>query len=105
MYVNLSEQEIIISPNQLTSHGSMLHEAKSKPKVNVIKKGVKDPLVTEKIWADLKLNDNKILQENANIRPMLYSMIHDNQEIFTTEDCKVGKTSWETFRIDLLPNA
>ena len=36
---------------------------------------------------------------------MLYSIIDDNQDIFTTEDCKVGKTSWETFKIDLLPNA
>ena len=32
-------------------------------------------------------------------------MINDNQEIFTTEDCKVGKTTWETFKIELIPNA
>ena len=32
-------------------------------------------------------------------------MINDNQDIFTTEDCKVGKTTWETFKIELLPNA
>ena len=32
-------------------------------------------------------------------------MIDDNQDIFTTEDCKVGKTTWETFKIELLPNA
>ena len=32
-------------------------------------------------------------------------MIDDNQDIFTAEDCKVGKTTWETFRIELLPNA
>ncbi len=36
---------------------------------------------------------------------MLYSMMNDNQDIFTIEDYKVGKTSWETFRIDLLPYA
>ena len=45
------------------------------------------------------------MNENTNIRQMLYSMIDDNQDIFTTEDCKVGKTSWEMFRIELLPNA
>ena len=83
----------------------MLFESKSKSKINVIKKGVKDPVVTEKIWADLKLNENKILNKNASIKQMLYSMIDDNQDIFTTEDCEVGKTSWETFRIDLIPNA
>jgi len=32
-------------------------------------------------------------------------MIDDTQDIFTTEDCKVGKTTWETFKIELLPNA
>ena len=83
----------------------MLYEDKSKLNINVVKKGVKDPAVTERIWAELKLNDNKILQENPSIRKMMYSMIDNNQDIFTTEDCKVGKTSWETFKIELLPNA
>ena len=32
-------------------------------------------------------------------------MIDENQDIFTTEDCKVVKTTWETFKIELLPNA
>ena len=31
-------------------------------------------------------------------------MINDSQEIFTIEDCKVGKTSWETFKIELMPD-
>ena len=83
----------------------MLYEDKSKLNINVVKKGVKDPVVTERIWAELKLNDNKILQENPSIRKMMHSMIDDNQDIFTTEDCKVGKTSWKTFKIELLPNA
>ena len=67
MYANLSDKDLVISPNQLIGHGSMLFESKSKSKVNVIKKGVKDPAVTEKIWADLKLHKNKILNENTNI--------------------------------------
>ena len=84
MYVNLSDKYLIISPNQLIGHGSMLLQSKSKPKVNVVKQGVKDPAITEKIWAGLKLNENIILNENTNIRQMLYSMIDDNQDIFTT---------------------
>ena len=99
MYTNLSDKDVIILPNQLIAHGSMIFENKSKPVVNVVKKGVKDLVVTERIWAELKLNENKILQENVN------SMINDNQEIFTTEDCKVGKTTWETFKIELISNA
>ena len=105
MYTNLSEQDIVISPNQLIGHGSMIFEHKSKPDMNVVKKWVEDPAVTERIWAELKLNENKILQENPNVKNMVYSMINDNQDIFTTEDCKVGKTTWETFKIELLPNA
>ena len=42
----------------------MIFEKKSKTNINVVKKGVKDPAVTERIWAELKLNENKILQEN-----------------------------------------
>ena len=105
MYTNLSEKDVIISPNQLIAHGSMIFENKTKPVVNVVKKGVKDPVVTERIWAELKLNENKILQENVNVKNMVYSMINDNQDIFTTEDCKVDKTTWETFKIELIPNA
>ena len=32
-------------------------------------------------------------------------MINENQDIFTTEDCKVGKTTWEKFKIELISNA
>ena len=39
MYTNLSDQDIVISPNQLIGHGSMLFENKSKPNKNVVKKG------------------------------------------------------------------
>ena len=74
MYTNLSEQDTVIWPNQLIGHGSLLFENKSKQNINVLKKGVKDPAVTERIWAELKLNDNKILQENPSVKKMMYSM-------------------------------
>ena len=32
-------------------------------------------------------------------------MINENQDIFTTEDCEVGKTTWEKFKIELIHNA
>ena len=105
MYLNLSDRDVIISPNQLIAHGSMISENKTKPVINVVNKGVKDPAVTDRIWAELKLNENKILQENVTVKNIVYSMINDNQDIFTTEDCKVGKTTWEKFKIELIPNA
>ena len=75
----------------------MISENKTKPVINVVNKGVKDPVVTDRIWAELKLDENKILQENVTVKNMVYSMINENQDIFTTEDCKVGKTTWEKF--------
>ena len=76
VYVNLSDKDVIISPNQLIAHGSMISENKTKPIINVLNKGVKDPAVTDRIWAELKLNENKILQENVTVRNMVYSMIN-----------------------------
>ncbi len=62
----------------------MISESKSKPVLNVVNKKAGDPSVTEKIWSELKLNENKILQENASVKKMVFSMINDNQDIFTT---------------------
>jgi len=78
----------------------MISENKSKPVINVVNTGVKDPAVTDRIWAELKLNENKILQENVTVKNMVYSMINENQDIFTTEDCKVGKTTWEKLKLN-----
>ena len=105
VYTNLSDKDVIISPNQLIAHGSMISENKTKPVINVVNNGVGDPAVTDRIWAELKLNENKILQENVSVKNMVYSMINENQDIFTTEDCTVGKTTWEKFKIELIPNA
>ena len=105
MNTNLSDQDDNMSPNRLIANGSMNFETKSKPAVNVVNTGVKDLAVMERIWADLKLNENKILQANPNVKKLVHSMINDNQDIFTTEDCNVGKTTWETFKIELVPNA
>ena len=100
MYANLSDKDVIISPNQLIAHGSMISENKTKPVINVVNKGVKDPAVTDRIWAELKLNENKILRENVTVKNMVYSMINENQDIFTTEDCKVGKTTWKNLKLN-----
>ena len=61
----MSDNDVNISPNQLIANGSMIFESKSKSRVNVVKTGVKDPVVTERIWADLRLHENKILQKKS----------------------------------------
>ena len=32
-------------------------------------------------------------------------MLDAHQDIFTMDECSVGKTSWDTFKIELIPNA
>ena len=62
LYVNLNDRDVIVSKGQLVGHGSMCSEKKSsKPVVNVVKPDTIDPPVTEKLWNDLKLEDNEIL--------------------------------------------
>ena len=62
LYVNLNDSDVTISKDQLVGHGSMCSEKKSsKPVVNVLKPDTIDPAVTEKLWKDLKLEDNEIL--------------------------------------------
>ena len=64
LYVNLNEVDITISKGQLVGHGSMCSEKKSsKPVVNVVKPDTIDPAVTEKLWNDLKLEENEILKK------------------------------------------
>ena len=77
LYANLSERDIVISPNQLIAYGSMIFEDKPKQMINVVNKGVKDPAVTERIWAELRLNENKILKENVKIKKLKIVIFND----------------------------
>lgn len=106
LYVNLNEIDITISKGQLVGHGSMCSEKKSsKPMVNVVKPDTIDPAVTEKLWHDLKLEDNEILKKNPKVKESFYSILNTYQNVFTSDQCSVGKTSWEEFKIELMPGA
>ena len=59
--MNLNETDLTISKCQLVGHGSMCSEKNSsKPVVNVLKPETIDPAVTEKLWKDLKLDENEV---------------------------------------------
>ena len=73
--------------------------------VNVVKPDTIDPAVTEKLWNDLKLEENEILKKNPKIKESLYSILNAYQNVFTSDQCSVGKTSWEEFKIELMPGA
>ena len=69
LYVNLNDNDLTISKGQLVGHGSMCSEKKSsKPVVNVLKPQTIDPAVTEKLWKDLRLDENEILKKNPKVK-------------------------------------
>ena len=69
LYVNLNDNDLTISKGQLVRHGSMCSEKKSsKPVVNVLKPETIDPAVTEKLWKDLRLDENEILKKNPKVK-------------------------------------
>ena len=106
LYFNLNENDLTISKGQLVSHGLMcLVQKSSKPIVNVLKPSTHDPAVTAKLWKDLKLDENEVLKKNPKISKLFYSMLNTHQDAFTSNKCSVGKTSWEEFKIELVPGA
>ena len=107
LYCNLSENCIVLTPGEIIAHGSMC-SVKKTPKnvvINAVKPGFKSKTVTDKLWADLKLEDNEILKQVPEISKKLYTMLDEYQDVFSNDTCQVGKTSWETFKIELLPDA
>jgi len=103
----LSENCIVLTPGEVVVHGSMCSVEKT-PKdvvINAVKPGIKSKPVTDKLWADLNLENNEILKQVPEISKNMYSMLNDYQDVFTNDTCHVGKTSWETFKIELLPDA
>ena len=104
LYVNLNENDLTISKGQLVSHGSMCSEKKSsKPVINVLKPDTIDPAVTAKLWKDLRLDENEVLNKNPKVKNLFYSMLNTYQNVFTSDKCSVGKTSWEEFKIGARP--
>ena len=106
LYVNLNDSDLTISKGQLVGHGSMCSEKKSsKTVVNILKPNTIDPAVTAKLWKDLKLDENEVLRKNPKIAKLFYSLLNTHQNVFTSDKCSVGKTSWEEFKIKSVPSA
>ena len=71
-------------------------EKPGKPSANAVSHGVKNKTVMDKLWKDLNLQYNEILN--------VYTLLNEYQDVFTNKNCHLGKTSWDTFKIELLPN-
>ena len=73
----------------------------SKPRIKI----KRSQTVTDRFWSDLKMQNNEVLDKIPELKDKLYSMIHEYQDVFTNDQCHVGNTTWDTFKIDLIPNA
>jgi len=48
-----------------------------------------------------KIYIKKILKQVLKISKNLYTMLNQYPDDFTNENCDVGRTSWDTFKIEL----
>jgi len=80
-------------------------EKNANVNITAVKPNNKTKKAAEKLYKDLKLEDNEILRANSKLKKDVYKLIDEFQDVFTDENCKVGKTSWETFNIELYPDS
>ena len=64
LYFNLNETDLILTPGQIIAHGSMCSVQKSKSVINVVKPSTPNPAVMQRLWTELKLDENEILNKN-----------------------------------------
>ena len=57
------------------------------------------------MWSKLKLEQNEFVSSDSKLRTELFSLIGEYHDVFTSDQCKVGETSWVKFKIKLNPNA
>ena len=51
------------------------------------------------------MEQKEFVSSDSNLKPELFSLIGEYSDVFTSEHCKVGDTSWVEFKIDLNENA
>ena len=73
---------------------------KIKPKINPITKQVNSDRAHE-LWSKLKLEQNEFVSSHSNLRPELFSLLGEYHDVFTSNQCQVGDTSWVKFKIEL----
>ena len=71
LYTNLSDNPIILTPGVVCAHATMCKEEKStNVKMTAVNPNIKTKEQTDKLWKDLKLENNEILKENSKLKKM-----------------------------------
>ena len=77
---------------------------KIKPKINSNAKQVDSNRANE-LWNKLKLESNEFVSGDSKLKPELFSLINEYSDVFTSDRCQVGDTSWVEFKIELNEHA
>ena len=62
-----------------------------------------DPDRAQELWSKLILEQNKFASSDSKFRTELFLLINEYHDVFTSDQCKVGNTSWVKFKIELNP--
>ena len=62
------------------------------------------PNRADELWSKLKLEHNEFVSSDSNLRPELLSLIDEYSDVFTSDQCQVGDTSWVKFKFELNKN-
>ena len=101
LYPNVGDEPVTLTFNEVIAEANMCSlGTKVKPKINSITKQ-NNPDRSKELWSKLKLEQNKFVSSDSKFRPELFKLIGENQDVFSSNTCKVGDTSWVEFKIDL----
>ena len=101
LYANVGDKPVTLTFNEVIAEANMCSlGTKIKPKINSITKQ-SNPDRSKELWSKLKLEQNEFLSSDSKLRPALFKLIGEYQDVFSSNTCKVGDTSWVEFKIDL----
>ena len=64
-----------------------------------------NPDRANELWSKLKLEPNEFDSSDSKLRPELFLLIGEYNDVFTSDQCQVGDTAWVKFKIELNQNA
>ena len=98
LYANFEDKPVTLTIGEVIAEANVCSlGTKVKQKINSVTKQV-NPDRAKKLWSKLKLEHNKFTSSDSMLRTELFFLINENHDVFTSDQCKVGDTSWVKFK-------
>ena len=105
LYRNVGDEPLTLTIGEIIAEANICAlGTKIKPKINSITKQVNLDRAHE-LWSKWKLEKNELVSSDSNLRPELFSLIGEYHDMFTSDQCQVGDTSWVKFKVELNQNS